>query len=116
MNDDIKVMLQIYGDNGIDWLGYSYNDASELTRHHIVKKQYNGQDDISNYALLTHASHMFLHYMEEKYNKEYTYLNSRFLELNRSQKPPTIEYYEDVKKIMKRIRKLEKNKDRIRRR
>ena len=44
------------------------------------------------------------------YNKEYNYLNSKFLELNRSLKPPTIEYYEDVHRIIKSVKKRIKNK------
>ena len=38
MNYDIKVMLSIYGDNELDWLGDRVFDSEKLTKHHIIKK------------------------------------------------------------------------------
>ncbi len=116
MNEDIKLMMKIYGTYEYDWLGDPFNDPSELTRHHIVKKEKDGENGISNYALLTKKSHIFVHYLEENYNKEYNYLNSKFLELNRSLEPPTVEYYEDIHKVVKSVRKRIKNKSRSMRR
>ena len=110
MNEDIKLMIKIYGTNKYDWLGAEIKNLNELTRHHIVKKEDGGENGVSNYALLTNASHIFIHYLEDNYNKEYNYLNSKFLELNRSLKPPTIEYYEDVHRIIKSVKKRIKNK------
>lgn len=112
MNVDVELMMRIYGTYEYDWMGYPFSDPSELSRHHIVKKQYDGENGVSNYALLTKTSHIFLHYMEDNYNKEYNQLNELFLELNRSLKPPTQEYYERVHKIVKSVRKRQKNKSR----
>ena len=114
MNDDIKLMIKIYGTYEVDWLSDEIKSESDLTRHHIVKKENGGENGISNYALLTKRSHAFIHYLEDNYVEEYNYLNSLFLELNRSLAPPTKEYYERVRSVVKRIRKRIKNKSRRR--
>ena len=109
MNEDIKLMMKIYGTYEYDWLGDPFESESELTRHHIVKRENGGENGISNYALLTKKSHIFLHYLEDNYNKEYNYLNEMFMSLNRSLCPPTEEYYEEVRKVVKSVKKRIKN-------
>ena len=116
MNDDIKLMIQIYKTYDVDWLGCEIKSESDLTRHHIVKKENGGENGISNYALLTKSSHIFLHYLEDNYYYAYNELNSLFLELNMSVSAPTKEYYEKVRSIVKKVRKSIKNKKRTIRR
>ena len=116
VKSDIAFMARIYNTYERDWLGDPIYTIEQLTRHHIVKKQFGGENGISNYALLTKTSHAFIHYLEDNYNAEYKQLNNLFLELNRSCKPPSEEYYSEVKKIIKRVKKQEKNKNRIRNR
>ena len=114
MNEDIIKMLDIYKTYEFDWMGQKIESLSDLTRHHIVKKQYDGMDDINNYALLTTYSHHLIHYLEDNYYKEYVELNKLFKELNLSLEPPTTEYYEKVRRILKRVKKDMKNKNRKR--
>ena len=96
-------------------MGDEIIDPSLLTRHHIVKKEDGGENGISNYALLTKKSHELVNEMEEKYYNEYVLLNNLFLELNRSVSPPTSEYYDKVRMILKRVKKQIKNERRKRR-
>lgn len=112
MNDDISIMMKIYNTFDIDWMGDVIGSLSDLTRHHIVKKEKGGIDDISNYALLTRKSHELLHYLEDNYYSEYVKLNYLFLMLNRTNKTPTSDYFETIKSIMKKVRKGIKNKRR----
>ena len=114
MNEDIKLMMKIYGTYEYDWLGDPFESESELTRHHIEKRENGGENDISNYALLTKKSHIFLHYLEDNYNKEYKYINSLFIELNNSKMPPSEEYYNNIFSVLKRVKKDIKNKRRKR--
>lgn len=113
MNYETLLMQQIYQTYDVDWMGDEIKDPSDLTRHHIIKREKNGESDVSNYALLTTDSHHLIHYLEENYHDCYVYLNNMFLELNRSLKPPTIEYYEKVKLILKKVKKDIKNKRRF---
>ena len=105
MNSDIEFMMKIYNTYDIDWMGDEIKSPSSLTRHHIIKREDGGENGISNYALLTNNSHHLMHYMEENNYKAYCELNSLFLELNRSMMPPTAEYYERVKSIIKKVKK-----------
>lgn len=114
MNEEILQMMNIYNTFSLDWMGDEIKTPSDLTRHHITKKQYNGEDNISNYALLTTNSHHLIHYLEVNYNKEYNLINKLLLELNQSKKEPTEEYFSEMKKILKIVKKDIKNKKRKR--
>lgn len=114
MNDDIKFMCRIYGTSDVDWMGDTIRN-NNLTRHHIVKKEDGGENGISNYALLTPESHHLLNYLEENYVSDFEQINELLLRLNRSVKPPTKEYYEEMNSILKRVRKKMKNERRGRR-
>ena len=114
MNDDIKFMCRIYGTSDVDWMGAKIVN-NNLTRHHIVKKEDGGENGISNYALLTPESHHLLNYLEDNYVSDFNEINELLLSLNRSVKPPTKEYYEEMNAILKRVRKKLKNERRGRR-
>ena len=105
MNADVELMLNIYKTYNLDWMNDKVNDIKCLTKHHIVKKEKGGLNDISNYALLTDESHHLIHLLEVNYNKEYNELNRLFKELNTSLEPPTDEYYQRVKEIIKFVKK-----------
>ena len=78
MKNTIEIMTNIFNTYDVDWMGEKINDPSDLTCHHIVKKEKDGDSDISNYALLTSASHRLLHYLEDNYHDKYVYLNKIF--------------------------------------
>ena len=92
-----------------DVLGYVY-----LPRLKFLLYEDNNNNPTGNVfdALLSFNSHSLIHYLEINYNKEYNYLNSLFLELNRSKKEPSKEYYELVSSVLKRVKKDIKNKRR----
>lgn len=115
MNEDIEFMMRIYNTYEVDWMGDPIKSPSDLTRHHIVKQEDGGENNISNYALLTRNSHALVNFLEEHYPQAYEELNRLFLALNRSVKPPTEEYYEKVRRIVKRVKKTIKNTKRVRR-
>lgn len=112
MNQDVKLMLNIYETYDLDWMGDEIKDVNLLTRHHIIKKEDGGENGISNYALLTERSHHLLNYLEENDVYDFNLINNMLLELNRSLLPPTIEYYERMRSILKKVRKNIKNKRR----
>lgn len=114
MNQDIEYMMKIYDTYKYDWMGDEIKNPSNLTRHHIIKREKGGKDVISNYALLTDNSHQLIHYLEIKDHNSYINLNELFLELNRSNMPPTSEYEDEVKRIIKKVKKDIKNSKRKR--
>ena len=112
MNEEIIDMMYIYNTFKFDWMGDEIKNPSDLTRHHIIKKQYDAKDDISNYALLTTSSHHLIHYLEVNDNSEYNVINNLFLELNQSKKEPTDEYFSQMRSILKMVKKDIKNNKR----
>ena len=114
MQADIKLMVKIYKTYEVDWMCDDIKNIEFLTKHHIIKREDGGPNDISNYALLTPRSHQLLHYLEENNYSAYCALNDLFRELNFSVEPPTAEYYEKVRKILRIVKKQIKNKDRKR--
>ena len=52
----------------------------KLTRHHIIKKEYGGEDTVDNLALLYGKIHQWLHSLE-KSDKELFYLINECLKL-----------------------------------
>ena len=114
MNEEILEMMNIYNTFALDWMGDIIKKPTDLTRHHITKKQYKGENSINNYALLTENSHHLIHYLEINYNKEYNLINKLLLELNKSKKEPTEEYYLQMNSILKSVKKDIKNKKRNR--
>ena len=63
--------------------------------------------------MLTITIHL-IHYLEINYNKEYNLINDLLLELNKSEKEPTEEYYSQMQFILKKVKKDIKNKKRKR--
>lgn len=104
MNKDVKIMLKIYKTKDRDWLGYKIYRNTPLTRHHIFKRVYGGPDNVTNYALLIEKSHQDLHKIEKVDLQAYNELNNLFRELNNSMQPPTEEYYNNIHKVLKRVR------------
>ena len=98
-------MLKIYKTKERDWLGYKIYRNIPLTRHHIFKRVYGGANDISNYALLIEKSHEDLHRIEKIDLQAYNELNNLFRQLNESMQPPNEEYYQNIGKILKRVKK-----------
>ena len=115
MNADIEHMMKIYNTYEVDWMGEAITNPKTLTRHHIIKKEDGGENGINNYALLTECSHHLMNYIEEKFYDNYIALNNLFLELNKSGVPPSEEYFEKVRLIIKRVKKTIKNQRRGRR-
>ena len=105
MNSDLELMIKIYGTCDVDWMGDEIKSPSNLTRHHIIKKEDGGENEISNYALLTNESHHLIHYLEDNNYKAYCLLNNMFLDLNRSSMPPTKEYFNNIRVIIKKVKK-----------
>lgn len=55
-------------------------EDEKLTRHHIIKKEYGGEDSVENLALLCGKIHQWLHSLE-KSDKELFYLINECLKL-----------------------------------
>lgn len=92
-------MLEIYGD--YCWMGYTVCRKNQYTYHHMRERRNGGKVTIDNGAILSHAAHNDLNTMEQVKPYYYKELNDLFYALNRTQAPPTKEYFEEVKKLLR---------------
>lgn len=60
----INDLSKVFAFGEYDFMGNHFNQKSELTFHHIIKKENGGLDDITNGAALTDYSHKILHIIE----------------------------------------------------
>lgn len=105
MDKILKQMIVIYEPDGIDWMEYNLSRDNPYTYHHIIEKRNGGRRTLDNGAILTQNAHRYLNYLDMKKHDYYRELNSLFLFLNRTKQPPTEEYYEEVRKVLKKVKK-----------
>ena len=93
-------MILVYGN--VCWL--SLLEDNRLTGHHIIPKRDLGVTEWWNIALLSNDSHIYFNYLERIVPGIAHELNGLFYELNRTYAPPTIDYEEEVKRVLKKVR------------
>jgi hypothetical protein len=109
MNKVLIQMLEIYKPELWDnhcWMDYKLTKDSPYTFHHIVEARNGGKKIISNGAILTLNAHRYLNFLDNRHHNIYKELNCLFYDLNRTYAPPTQEYYEEVRHVLKKVRKL----------
>lgn len=106
MKEPLITMLQIYKplEQGRDWMDYKIVRVQDITFHHIKEKRNGGKRILSNGAILVKRSHDYLNYLDYCYHKYYRDLNDLFRQLNRTMKPPTDDYYDEVHHILRKIK------------
>ena len=91
---------------------HKYKEAVLIFDHIEESEELGGENGVSNYALLTVKSHKLMHLLEEKDPELFEEINAKFLELNRSLKPPTKEYYRSIDSLLRKNKKLTQSKGR----
>ena len=107
-----KEMLQIYKPySNADWLNYKLI-KSDVTFHHIQKRENGGKRIIENGALLMPVSHQYLHLIEYKNEEIYNILNKIFKLVNEQKHEPTTEQRRLVETILQEFEMMyEKDKN-----
>lgn len=95
-----KEMILVYGTRC--WL--SLLKEKRLTGHHIIPVRNNGLTVWDNIALLSNDSHIYFNYIERIAPNVAHELNGLFYELNKTYAPPTLDYEEEVQRILKKIK------------
>ena len=105
MRQELIELIEIFKPNGIDWMEYVWRENNPYTFHHIKEKRNGGKLTVRNGAILTNDAHIYLNYLDSQYHKIYNELNGLFKDLNRTMKPPTDDYYEEVNHILVKVKK-----------
>ena len=95
-----REMLQIYKPySNMDWLNYRLVKKN-VTLHHIVKKEHNGQLEISNLALIMPIGHQYLHLIEYKDIETYITINKILKIINRQEAEPNQDQREIIECLL----------------
>lgn len=103
MKEVLKEMIEIYKPDGIDWMGYIWTPRNPYTYHHCKELRNNGKTTVRNGAILTNTAHIDLNYYDNRLNHIYRELNALFMMLNRTNMPPTEEYWEELDYVLKKV-------------
>lgn len=99
MSDILRVMIQIWDMNTMDWLGY--DNLEKYSFHHLKKKSDGGKKIISNGAVLHQNSHSYLHTIEYYDLDKYIYLNNILRQVNEQKMMTTKEQLEQIRYVLK---------------
>lgn len=95
MKQIARDMLKVYKPiSNLDWLNYEIVRKSDITVHHIIKKENGGRLEWNNIALLLPHSHQYLHLIEYKDIETYIALNKIFQMVNNQMEEPNKEQRE----------------------
>ena len=99
MSDILRVMIQIWDVNTMDWLGY--DNMERYSFHHLIKKCDGGKKIISNGAVLHQSSHSYLHTIEYYDLDKYIFLNNILKKVNEQKTITTKEQLEQIRYVLK---------------
>lgn len=92
MKELTRQMARAYRTRRNDWMGYDINSITQLSYHHIQKKEDGGPFSWDNGALLRRGtSHEYLHIIEYKDLEIYDYINGILKQINTQGYQPTKE-------------------------
>lgn len=92
MKELTRQMARAYRTRGNDWMGYNIDSITQLSYHHIQKKEDGGPFTWDNGALLRRdTAHEYLHIIEYKDLEIYDYINEILKQINTQGYKPTKE-------------------------
>ena len=104
-----KEMLRVYKPiSNLDWMNYKITRKSDITVHHIIKKENQGKLEWGNIALLLPVSHNYLHLIECKDIDTYITLNKVFKMINNQMEEPNREQRELIEFLLQEFEEKHK--------
>lgn len=103
MSNVLKIMLQMWNMQSMDWLGY--DNEERYSFHHLVKASDSGEKIISNGAILHQNSHSYLHTIEHYDLDKYIFLNNILKEVNAQRYMTTVEQLKQIRYVLMEFQK-----------
>lgn len=103
MKSTLKLLIEIFQPNGVDWMNFALSKNNPYTYHHIVEKSKGGGKTIDNGAILTKRAHVFLHKLEKVCPEAYNDLQAVFAKINSTKHPVTKEIIDEIDEIIKKV-------------
>ena len=99
----LKIMVDIFEPDGVDWMNFALTKNNPYTYHHIQEKHNGGDRSIDNGAILTRNAHNLLHMLEKFCPDAYEDLQNVFAKINGSKKPVTDEIIQEIDDILYKV-------------
>lgn len=99
----LRILVDIFQPEGIDWMNFALSRDNPYTYHHIVEKSKGGDKSIDNGAILTRRAHTFLHTLEKVCPDAYNDLQNVFLKINGSKQPVSDEIIREIDEILYKV-------------
>ena len=99
----LRIMVDIFQPEGIDWMNFAISRENPYTYHHIIERSKGGDKSIDNGAILTRKAHTLLHVLEKVCPDAYNDLQNIFLRINDSKKPVLDEYIREIDEILYKV-------------
>lgn len=99
----LRIMVDIFQPEGIDWMNFAISRDNPYTYHHIIERSKGGDKSIDNGAILTRKAHTLLHVLEKVCPDAYNDLQNVFLKINDSKKPILDDYIREIDEILYKV-------------
>ena len=99
----LRIMVDIFEPNDIDWMNFALAKDNPYTYHHIMEKHNGGPKSIDNGAILTRHAHNLLNMLEKFCPDAYNDLQNVFARINDSKKPVTEEIIQEIDNILYKV-------------
>ena len=99
----LRIMVDIFQPDGIDWMNFCLAKGNPFTYHHIVEKSNGGDKSLDNGAILTKHAHTLLNMLEKFCPDAYNDLQQVFAKINSSKKPPAEELIREIDEILYKV-------------
>ena len=96
----LRIMIDIFQPEGVDWMNFALAKNNPYNFHHIVERRNGGEKSIDNGAILTRKAHTFLHMLENICPEAYQDLQEVFIRINGTKRPVTQDIVNEVDRIL----------------
>ena len=103
MKQALRILIDIFQPDGIDWMNFTLSKNNPYTFHHIVEKSKGGEKKVDNGAILTKNAHIFLNKLQKVCPDAYNDLQVVFAKINASKQPVTEEIVAEIDEILKKV-------------
>ncbi len=103
MKRALKILIDIFQPDDVDWMNFTLTKSNPYTFHHIVEKSKGGEKSVDNGAILTRRAHTFLHTLEKACPEAYNDLQQVFAKINGTRQPITQDIVNEIDDIIEKI-------------
>ena len=103
MDRALRIKINIFEPDGIDWMNMKLSVNNPYTRHHIKERRNGGDNSLDNLAILTKRSHNLLNILDRLCPDAYNDLQNVFRKINETGVHPSDEIINEIDLILYKV-------------